>query len=93
MGLDLIYLRVLKQFVRVVVLIFIVIFNKLLYFVEVLEDWKKVNVVLIFKKGECYNVENYCFILFICIVLKIMEYILIKYIMKYLEFNNILYKF
>ena len=60
--------------------------------VMVPEDWMKANVAPIFKKGECYNAENYRPISLTCIASKIMEQIVTKHIMKHLELNIILYK-
>lgn len=77
--------------VNVIVLILIIIFRKLYDFGIVFEDWKIVNIILVFKKGKRFDVVNYRLILLICIVCKLMEYILISYIMKYVNDYNILY--
>ena len=58
MGPHQIHPRVLKQLATAVSPILTVIFNKSLHSGEVPEDWRKVNVAPIFKKGERYNAKK-----------------------------------
>lgn len=66
------------------VLFLIIFFNFILFWGNILIDWKVVNVVLIFKFGKNNLVDNYCLILLISVVVKMLECLIYKYIMKYL---------
>jgi hypothetical protein len=53
-------------------------------------EWKRANVVPIYKKGPRHLAENYRPVSLTCICCKLMEHIMSKNIMTHLETNNIL---
>lgn len=67
-----------------------VIFNKSITQGKIPQDWREAAVVPIYKKGNKANPENYRPISLTCIACKILEHIIVSYIYKYLEENNIL---
>ena len=60
------------------------IFSKSLSSHQVPEDWKKVLVILIFKKGDKESPTNYRPISPTCICSKLLEHIITKSIMSHL---------
>jgi hypothetical protein len=56
------------------------------------DDWKRANVVPVYKKGSKTDPANYRPISLTCIACKIMEHIITSAIMKHAESNNIFYK-
>ena len=55
------------------------------------EDWKKANVIPIFKKGSKYSPSNYGPVNLTCISCKVMEHIIVSHIMDHFDNNNILF--
>lgn len=51
-GLDELFVKILKEIVDLIVFLFIELFNKLLRLGCLLEDWKIVNIVFLFKKNN-----------------------------------------
>ena len=91
MGPDQLHPRVLKNLAPSVAPILQVIFEKSLREGEVPQDWKKANVAPIYKKGERYCAANYRPVSLTCISSKLMEHIVTKHLITFLETNNILY--
>ncbi|XP_076448293.1 uncharacterized protein LOC143285011 [Babylonia areolata] len=54
------------------------------------KDWKRANVLPVFKKGERYRPENYRPISLTSVPCKILEHIVVSTIMGFAEANNIL---
>ena len=54
------------------------------------KDWRKANVIPVFKKGEKYLASNYRPVSLTCICCKILEHIVVSNILKHLDENNIL---
>ena len=57
------------------------------------DDWKKANVVALFKKGDRSKAENYRPVSLTAVACKMMEHVIRKQIMIHLNRNNILVKF
>ena len=55
------------------------------------EDWKKANVIPIFKKGSKYSPSNYRPVSLTCISCKVMEHIMVSNIMDHFDNHNILF--
>jgi hypothetical protein len=91
MGPDELHPRVLKMLANSTAPILQAIFNKSLQTGEVPQDWRKANVAPIFKKGERYCAANYRPVLLTCIASKLMEHIVTKHTLTYLESHEILY--
>ena len=58
---------------------------------KVPEDWKKANVIPIFKKGSKYSSSNYRPVSLTCISCKVMEHIMVSNIMDHFDNHNILF--
>jgi len=56
-----------------------------------MSDWRRANVVPIFKKGQKYSCANYRPISLTCIISKVMEHIICSNIMAHANTHNILY--
>ena len=54
------------------------------------DDWRRANVVPVFKQEERYNPANYGPMFITCICSKTLEHILVSYIMRHLTRQNIL---
>ena len=55
------------------------------------DDWKKANVIPIFKKGSKYSPSNYRPVSLTCISCKVMEHIMVSNIMDHFDNHNILF--
>jgi hypothetical protein len=60
---------------------------------ELPDDWKKANVVPVYKKGSKMKPSNYRPISLTCVACKIMEHIITSHIMSHADRHNIIYKF
>ena len=89
-GPDSINARILKECCNELADILTVIFNKSLQTGHVPDDWRKANVVPVYKKGEKYDPSNYRPVSLTCICCKVLEHILVSNIMKHLNSNDIL---
>lgn len=72
-GLDKISFWFFKDFVDVIIIFFIFLFNRLFLLVVFLFIWKMGKVVLIFKFGDWINVSNYRLIIILLVLSKIIE--------------------
>ena len=91
MGPDGLHPRILKQLASTIAPILQTIFQKSLNTGKVPSDWKQANVSPIFKKGERYNAANYRLVSLTCICIKLLEHIVTKHLISYLDENKILY--
>ena len=91
-GPDNIYARVLRECENELSLPLSIIFNKSLSETKIPFDWKRANVVPIFKNGDKSKVENYRPVSLTSLVCKTLESIIKENIVKFLEDNNIIAK-
>ena len=89
-GPDNIPTRLLKDLATPLAPIFTILFQASLNQGTVPHDWKKANVVPIYKKGSKFKAENYRPVSLTCISSKLMEHIITSNIMQHLDSNNIL---
>ncbi len=90
-GPDAISPRMLKELAPVIAPMLTVIYQKSYDTGELPDDWKKANVVAIYKKGKNSDPSNYRPISLTCVSCKIMEHIVASSIMKHAKRHNILY--
>ncbi|CAM5075615.1 unnamed protein product [Natator depressus] len=90
MGWDALHLRVLKELADVIAEPLAVIFENSWRSGEVLDDWKKANVVPIFKKGKEEDPGNYRPVSLTSVPGKIMEQVLKESILKHLEERKVI---
>ncbi|CAM4674736.1 unnamed protein product [Lepidochelys kempii] len=90
MGPDALHPRVLKELVDVIAEPLAIIFENSWQSGEVPDDWKKANVVPIFKKGKEEDPGNYRPISLTSVLGKIMEQILKESILKHLEDRKVI---
>nr|XP_048723915.1 uncharacterized protein LOC125644272 [Caretta caretta] len=90
MSPDLMHPKVLRELADVIVEPLAIIFENSWRSGEVPDDWKKANIVLIFKKGEKENPGNYRLVSLISVPGKIMEQVLKKTIWKHLEERKVI---
>lgn len=76
-GFKDIYLYIFKVGFSVLVILFIYIFNLLIYFGEILRLWKVVIVILFYKSGLYSDLNNFRLI-FVFLVMKIFECVIYK---------------
>ncbi|CAM4567275.1 unnamed protein product [Lepidochelys kempii] len=84
------HLRVLKELVDVIAEPLAIIFENSWQSEEVPDDWKKANVVPIFKKGEKKDPGNYRPVSLTSVPGKIMEQVLKQSILKHLEERKVI---
>ncbi len=89
-GPDLLHPKLLKELSNEISPILTSIFNHSLQSGEVPEDWRKGNIVPIFKKGDKHKPSNYRPVSLTSICSKLIEHILVSNIRKHLDTNNIL---
>ncbi|CAM4659528.1 unnamed protein product [Caretta caretta] len=87
---DALHPRVLKELADVTAEPLAIIFENSWQSGEVPEDWKKANVVAIFKKGKTDDPGNYRPVSLTSVPGKIMEYVLKKSILKHLEERKVI---
>ncbi|CAM4403626.1 unnamed protein product [Lepidochelys kempii] len=90
MGPDALHLRVLKELADVIAEPLAIIFENSWRSGEVQDDWKKANVVPIFKKGKEEDLGNYRPVSLISVPRKIMEHVLKESILKHLEERKVI---
>ncbi|CAM4491188.1 unnamed protein product [Caretta caretta] len=90
MGLDALHPRLLKELADVIAEPLAIIFENSWRSGEVPDDWKKANVVLIFKKGKKEDPGNYRPVSLTSVPGKIMEQVLKESILKYLEERKVI---
>ena len=89
-GPDFVPVRILKEVAKELAPVLALLFQSSLDKGTVHDDWKRVNVVPVFKKGDRSTPLNYRSISLITICSKLMEHIIHSNIMKHLHFHNIL---
>ncbi|CAM5157258.1 unnamed protein product [Natator depressus] len=87
---DVLHQRVLKELVDVIAEPLAIIFENSWRSGEVLDDWKKANVVPIFKKGKEEDPGNYRPVSLTSVPGKIMEQVLKESILKHLEERKVI---
>ncbi|CAM5127912.1 unnamed protein product [Eretmochelys imbricata] len=90
MGLDALHPRVLKELADVIAEPLAVIFENSWRSGEIPEDWKKANVVPIFKKGKKDDPGNYRPVSLTSVPGKIMEHVLRESILKHLDERKVI---
>ncbi|CAM4689400.1 unnamed protein product [Lepidochelys kempii] len=90
MGRNVLQLRVLKELADVIAEPLAIIFENSWRLGEVPDDWKKANVVPIFKKGKKEDPGNYRPISLTSVPRKIMEQVLKELILKHLEERKVI---
>ncbi|CAM4686112.1 unnamed protein product [Lepidochelys kempii] len=90
MGPDALHPRVLKELADVIAEPLAIIFENSWRSGEVPDDWKKANVVPIFKKGKKEDPGNYRPVSLMSVPGKIMEQVLKESILKHLEERNVI---
>ncbi|CAM5096048.1 unnamed protein product [Natator depressus] len=90
MGPDALHPRVLKELVDVIAEPLVIIFENSWRSGEVQDDWKKANVVPIFKKGKKQDPGNYRPVSLTSVPGKIMEQVLKESILKHLEERKVI---
>ncbi|CAM5084405.1 unnamed protein product [Natator depressus] len=90
MGPDALHPRVLKELADVIAEPLAIIFENSWPSGEVPEDWKKANVVPIFKKGKKEDAGNYRPVSLPSVPRKIMEHVLKESILKHLEERKVI---
>ena len=83
--------RVLKELSLQIAEPLTILFQRSLSDGVVPSDWRRANVVPIFKKGQKYSCANYRPISLTCIISKVMEHIICSNIMAHANTHNILY--
>jgi hypothetical protein len=89
-GLDRIYPRVLWETREVISYPLMVIFNKSLETGTVPDDWKRAEVVALFKKGSRAERGNYRPVSLTSVSCKVLESLVRDHIMNYMLLNNLL---
>ena len=90
MGPDNIHIRVLKEGIDNFSEALAMLYSKSIVSGEIPDDWKEANVTALFKKGEKSDPENYRPISLTSVVSKLLEKLIKKSLVLYLENNNLL---
>ena len=90
-GPDDITPRVLKELSGTIAPILTNLYSKSYISANIPDEWRKANVVPVYKKGSKYDPGNYRLISLTCIACKLMEHIITSSIMKHANRHNILY--
>ncbi len=91
MGPDEIGPRILKELAPTIAPMLTSIYRKSYATGEVPDDWRKANVVAIYKKGRKSEAENYRPISLTCVCCKIMEHIVASGLMRHADRHHLLY--
>ena len=89
-GPDNIHIKMLKEGKNSFAIALDYIFRRSLTFAEIPEDWKHANITPIFKKGKKSDVNNYRPISLTSVVCKILERIIKRNLVDYIESNSLL---
>ena len=89
-GPDMIPARLSKECAEDLAPILAIIFNKSLQTGTVPEDWKTANDSAVFKKGQRYDLANYCPVSLTCLCCKMLEHIIVSNVMKHVDKYSIL---
>ena len=89
-GPDEVYARILKECEREISVPLAIIFTKSLSDTEIPVDWKRANVVPIFKKGDKCKVENYRPVSLTSLVCKVLESIIKDKMLDFLNENDLI---
>ncbi len=84
--------RVLKELLSTIAPILTVIYHQSYNTGELPEDWRKANVVAVYKKERKCELSNYRPISPTCVCCKILEHIVASSVMYHARDHNILYK-
>ena len=90
-GPDAIAARVMRETAVDLAPVLTTIFTHSINTESVPEDWKKANVIPIFKKGSKYSPSSYRPVSLTCISCKVMEHIMVSNIMDHFDNHNILF--
>ena len=90
-GTDAIPARPLKEAADQLAPILTTIYRASLQRATVPEEWKKANVVPIFKKGDHSAASNYRSVSLTSIASKVMEHIISSQVMRHLDINDVLH--
>ena len=89
-GPDEIPARILKEYAHEFAPLLAPFYNTSLSRGEVPSDWRQVNVIPVFKKGEKYLTSNYRPVSLTCICCKVLEHIVVSNMVNHFEIHDIL---
>ena len=90
MGPDGLHPRLLNMFADTLAPVFTFIFNQSVRMSALPDDWRKADVVPIYKKGKKTQASNYRPVSLTCVVCKLLEHIIVSHIHSHLEKYDIL---
>ncbi len=91
MGPDEIGPRVLKELAPTIAPILTIIYRRSYETGQIPDDWRRANVVSIYKKGRRCDASNYRPISLTCVCCKVMEHIVASSVMRHARTNHLLY--
>ncbi len=91
MGPDEIGPRILKELAPTIAPILTVVFRRSYQTGLIPDDWRRANVVAIYKKGRRCDASNYRPISLTCVCCKVMEHIMASSIMRHARANHLMY--
>ena len=89
-GPDAVYARILKECKREISLPLAIIFSKSMKDTKIPLDWKRANVIPIFKKGDKSEVDNYRPVSLTSIVCKLLESIIKDKMVEFFDENDLI---